>query len=139
MAKAVLKSAKTKASVASFVNKQSPQQKKESKTLIKIMREATGSKPAMWGESLIGFGDVYLKYASGRELDWFTIGFSPRKNNLSLYVLCESPLVDSLLKQLGPHKRGKGCLYVRALDIVDVTVLEKIIKLASKFKKGGCV
>ena len=139
MAKAVLKSAKTKASVASFVNKQSPQQKKESKTLIKMMREATGSKPAMWGESLIGFGDVYLKYASGRELDWFTIGFSPRKNNLSLYVLCESPLVDSLLKQLGPHKRGKGCLYVRALDIVDVTVLEKIIKLASKFKKGGCV
>jgi len=139
MAKSVLKSAKTKASVTSFVNKQSPQQKKDSKTLIKMMREVTGSKPAMWGESIIGFGDVHLKYASGRELDWFKIGFSPRKNNLSLYVLCESPLVDSLLKQLGPHKRGKGCLYVRALDIIDVTVLEKIIKLASKFKKGGCV
>ena len=139
MAKSVLKSAKTKASVTSFVNKQSPQQKKDSKTLIKMMREVTGSKPAMWGESLIGFGDVHLKYASGRELDWFKIGFSPRKNNLSLYVLCESPLVDSLLKQLGPHKRGKGCLYVRALDIIDLTVLEKIIKLASKFKKGGCV
>ena len=139
MAKSVLKSAKTKASVTSFVNKQSPQQKKDSKTLIKMMREVTGSKPAMWGESLIGFGDVHLKYASGRELDWFKIGFSPRKNNLSLYVLCESPLVDSLLKQLGPHKRGKGCLYVRALDIIDVTVLEKIVKLASKFKKGGCV
>ena len=139
MAKSVLKSAKTKASVTSFVNKQSPQQKKDSKTLIKMMREVTGSKPAMWGESIIGFGDVHLKYTSGRELDWFKIGFSPRKNNLSLYVLCESPLVDSLLKQLGPHKRGKGCLYVRALDIIDVTVLEKIIKLASKFKKGGCV
>ena len=139
MAKSVLKSAKTKASVTSFVNKQSPQQKKDSKTLIKLMREVTGSKPAMWGESIIGFGDVHLKYASGRELDWFKIGFSPRKNNLSLYVLCESPLVDSLLKQLGPHKKGKVCLYVRALDIIDVTVLEKIIKLASKFKKGGCV
>ena len=139
MAKSVLKSAKTKASVTSFVNKQSPQQKKDSKTLIKMMREVTGSKPAMWGESIIGFGDVHLKYASGRELDWFKIGFSPRKNNLSLYVLCESPLVNSLLKQLGPHKRGKGCLYVRALDIIDLTVLEKIIKLASKFKKGGCV
>ena len=139
MAKAVLKSAKTKASVTSFVNKQSPQQKKDSKTLIKMMREVTGSKPAMWGESIIGFGDVHLKYASGRELDWFKIGFSPRKNNLSLYVLCESPLVDSLLKQLGPHKRGKGCLYIRSLDIIDITVLEKIIKLASKFKKGGCV
>jgi len=139
MAKAVLKSAKTKASVTTFVNKQSSQQKKDSKTLIKMMREVTGSKPAMWGESIIGFGDVHLKYTSGRELDWFKIGFSPRKNNLSLYVLCESPLVDSLLKQLGPHKRGKGCLYVRALDIIDVTVLEKIVKLASKFKKGGCV
>ena len=139
MAKSVLKSAKTKASVTSFVNKQSPQQKKDSKTLIKLMREVTGSKPAMWGESIIGFGDVHLKYASGRELDWFKIGFSPRKNNLSLYVLCESPLVESLLKQLGPHKKGKVCLYVRALDIIDVTVLEKIIKLASKFKKGGCV
>jgi len=139
MAKAVLKSAKTKASVASFVNKLSAEQKKNSKTLIKMMREVTGSKPAMWGESIIGFGDVHLKYTSGRELDWFKIGFSPRKNNLSLYVLCESPLVDSLLKQLGPHKKGKVCLYVRALDIIDVTVLEKIIKLASKFKKGGCV
>ena len=139
MAKAVLKSAKTKASVTSFVNKQSPQQKKESKVLVKIMREVTGSKPAMWGESLIGFGDVHLKYASGRELDWFKIGFSPRKNNLSLYVLCESPLVNSLLNQLGPHKRGKGCLYIRSLEIIDLSVLEKIIKLASKFKKGGCV
>ena len=139
MTKAVLKSAKTKASVTSFVNKQSPQQKKESKALVKIMREVTGSKPAMWGESLIGFGDVHLKYASGRELDWFKIGFSPRKNNLSLYVLCESPLVDLLLNQLGPHKRGKGCLYIRSLDIIDLTVLEKIIKLASKFKKGGCI
>ncbi len=139
MVKAVLKSAKTKASVASFVNKLSAVQKKNSKTLIKMMREVTGSKPAMWGESLIGFGDVHLKYASGRELDWFKIGFSPRKNNLSLYVLCESPLVDPLLNQLGPHKRGKGCLYIRSLDIIDITVLEKIIKLASKFKKGGCV
>ena len=139
MAKSVLKSAKTKASVTSFVNKQSPQQKKDSKTLIKMMREVTGSKPAMWGESIIGFGDVHLKYASGRELDWFKIGFSPRKNDLSLYVLCESPLVDPLLEQLGPHKRGKGCLYIRSLDIINLTVLEKIIKLASKFKKGGCV
>ncbi len=107
--------------------------------VIKMMREVTGSKPAMWGESLIGFGDVHLKYASGRELDWFKIGFSPRKNDLSLYVLCESPLVDPLLEQLGPHKRGKGCLYIRSLDIINLTVLEKIIKLASKFKKGGCV
>jgi len=139
MAKALLKSAKTKASVTAFVNAQDSQQKKDCKSIIKMMRDITGSKPAMWGESLIGFGDVHLKYASGRELDWFKVGFSPRKNNLSLYVLCESPLVDSLLKQLGPHKRGKGCLYVRALDIIDLTVLEKIIKLASKFKKGGCV
>ena len=139
MAKALLKSAKTKASVTAFVNAQDSQQKKDCKSIIKMMRDITGSKPAMWGESLIGFGDVHLKYASGRELDWFKIGFSPRKNNLSLYVLCESPLVDSLLNQLGPHKRGKGCLYIRSLDIIDITVLEKIIKLASKFKKGGCV
>ena len=138
MAKAVLKSAKTKASVASFVNKQSPQQKKDSKTLIKMMREATGSKPAMWGESLIGFGDVYLKYASGRELDWFTIGFSPRKNQLSLYVLCEDQKLDTLLKKLGPHKRGRGCLSIRSLDTIDTEVLYKIIHLGSKSKEGGC-
>ena len=115
------------------------QQRADAKAIDKMMKAAMGCKGAMWGDSIVGYGDTELKYASGRELDWFKIGFSPRKNNLSLYVLCESPLVDPLLNQLGPHKRGKGCLYIRSLDIIDLTVLEKIIKLASKFKKGGCV
>ena len=82
----------------------------------------------MLGSSIIGFGHVHLKYESGRELDWMKIGFSPRKENLTLYVLNGSKKQNELLKKLGKYKTGKGCLYIKTLENVNVSVLQKIIE-----------
>ena len=131
MAKAELKTKKTVSSVDDFINRvKDDQKRKDSFTIVKMMQKATGNKPKMWGGAIIGFGDVHLKYESGRELDWFKIGFSPRKQNLTLYVLCDSPAQNDLLKQLGKHKRGGSCLYINNLDDVDLKVLEEIISSA---------
>ena len=87
----------------------------------------------MWGTSIIGFCDTVLKYESGRELDWFKIGFSPRKANLTLYGLTiQSPEQAKLLEKLGKYKTGKGCLYIKRLSDVDEGVLEKLIKSTLK-------
>ena len=97
------------------------------------MRRTTGEEPKMLGASIIGFGDrVYKSPATGREVDWMRIGFSPRKGNLSLYVLHGSADQTKLLEKLGKHKTGKGCLYIKKLADVDEKVLEKIIATACK-------
>ena len=83
--------------------------------VVKLMKKATRTKPAMWGSSIVGFGSHHLKYASGRELDWFAVGFSPRKGDLTLYFTTGLTAHASLLKKLGRHKTGKGCLYVKRL------------------------
>jgi len=87
----------------------------------------------MWGSSIIGFGAYRYKYASGQEGDWFKVGFSPRKQNLSLYLMCGFEPVQSLLNQLGKHKLGKGCLYINKLGDVDLNVLKHIIEVAVRF------
>jgi hypothetical protein len=91
------------------------------------MKAATGATPKMWGDSIVGFGNCHLKYASGRELDWFYVGFSPRKAGLSLYLTCDLSKYAPLLKKLGSHKTGKGCLYIKKLDDVDVDVLKELV------------
>ena len=106
------------------------QQKKDSKVIIKIMREATGSRPVMWGENIIGFGHKHLVYNSGRELDWFLTGFSPRKGKMSLYCMCRNKKFNSLLKKLGKHKSSKGCLYIKKLEDVDGGMLAEMIKIS---------
>ena len=128
MAKAELKTKKNPASVESFLNTVGDEQKRsDSFTILEIMEKTTGAKPVMWGASIIGFGNIHLKYATGRELDWMKIGFSPRKQNLTLYVLCNSKEQNDLLKKLGRHKTGQSCLYINKLSDVDTTVLKKII------------
>jgi hypothetical protein len=94
------KTKKTKNSVAAFIKTVEKGRQADCRAIVKMMREATGSKPAMWGTSIIGFGDEHLKYASGRELDWFTIGFSPRKKNISLYMMCQSKNHTQIVKKL---------------------------------------
>ena len=89
------------------------------------MQQASGDKPKMWGTAIIGFGNVLLKYDSSRELDWFKIGFSPRKQALTLYGLLGSEKQNALLEKLGKHKTGKGCLYINKLTDVDLTVFKK--------------
>ena len=135
MAKAKLKTEKTEASVKDFLNSMKDEQKKQDSIFIlQMMQNATGDEPKMWGSAIIGFGNVSLKYESGRELDWFKIGFSPRKQNLTLYGLINPTKQQEILKKLGKHSTGKGCLYINNLKDVDIKVLQNIIEEASKKK-----
>ncbi len=127
---AELKTKKTTASVAQFLNDiPDDGQRKDSKELAKLMASITGEKPKMWGESIVGFVDFHYRSASGREGDWFKVGFSPRKQNLTIYLaLSDLAGYDALLSKLGKHSIGKSCLYVKRLDDVDRVVLEKVIR-----------
>ena len=95
--------------------------------LLELMRKTTGEEPRMWGDSVVGFGDYHYKYASGREGDWFRVGFSPRKQNLTLYFSTYLEFHSDLLSQLGKFKTGKGCLYIKQLEDVDLKILETLI------------
>jgi Domain of unknown function (DU1801) len=128
-----LKTKKTELSVEAFIKKiPEAQKRKDSVALIELMEKATKAKAKMWGTAIIGFGDKRLKYESGRELDWFVLGFSPRKQNLALYIAGTVEKQQALLKKLGKHKTGKGCLYINTLEEVDVAVLKEIIKIGSQ-------
>lgn len=129
MSKAILKTQQNEASVNEFINSiVDENQRGDAKQIDKLMQEVTGEKPKMWGTAIIGYGLDHLKYASGRELDWMKIGFSPRKGNISVYILRggEENYID-LLKNLGKFKTGKGCLYIKKLSDVDPEVIKKII------------
>jgi hypothetical protein len=126
---AELKTKKTELSVDGFIKKvPGPQKQKDAFTILGLMEKATKAKGKMWGTSIIGFGDRRLKYDSGRELDWFVMGFSPRKQNLVLYVSGAVTKQPALLKKLGKYKTGKGCLYINKLEDVDLAVLKEIIR-----------
>ena len=119
----------TTRSVELFLDDLIPEQrKKDSWTLYRLMEKITGSQGVLWGTSIIGFGDYHFKYASGREGDWFLTGFSPRKNALTLYLMCDISHESIDFSTLGKHKKGKGCLYIKRLDDVDLKALEDIIK-----------
>ena len=119
----------TTRSVELFLDDLIPEQrKKDSWTLYLLMEKITGSQGVLWGTSIIGFGDYHYKYASGREGDWFLTGFSPRKNALTLYLMCDISHESIDFSTLGKHKKGKGCLYIKKLDDVDLKALENIIK-----------
>jgi len=92
------------------------------------MKQATRSDPKMWGSSIVGFGTQHLNYASGRELDWMLIGFSPRKANITLYITGGLEKQSVLLKKLGKYSTGKGCLYIKKLKDVDVKVLKELVR-----------
>lgn len=133
---AVIKTKETSANVENFLNKVSSEQKrKDSYVILEMMKKATGEEPKMWGNSVIGFGKVrYKSPASGREVDWMKIGFSPRKANLTLYLVMNIKEHSAALKKLGKHKTGGGCLYINKLDDVDLKVLKKMIDESLKRK-----
>jgi hypothetical protein len=81
----------------------------------------------MWGDSIVGFGSYHYRYASGREGDWFVTGFSPRKQNLTLYIMAGFDNYDHLLQNLGKHKTGKSCLYIKRLEDVDLDTLRELV------------
>ncbi|MEP7136637.1 MAG: DUF1801 domain-containing protein [Chloroflexota bacterium] len=100
--------------------------------IIELMQKAAKAEPKMWGTSIIGFGNIHLKYESGRELDWFPIGFSPRKQNLTLYLMGGMESKQELLGKLGKHSTGKGCIYIKKLADVDIKILNKLITASVK-------
>ena len=131
---AEIKTKQTSASVAGFIDSISDEQKrKDSQVILELMEKAIKEKPKMWGTSMIGFGDVrYKSSATGREVDWFKIGFSPRKANLSLHLGLNIKQHADALNKLGKHKTGVGCLYINKLEDVDIKILEKMIAAAVK-------
>jgi len=125
---AELKTKKNEASVDDFLHSVEPERKREdAKTICAMMQEVTNAKPKMWGTSIIGFGDYTYTYESGRTGEWMLVGFSPRKQNLTLYIMPGFEAYEELLGKLGKHKIGKSCLYINKLADVDLTVLKELV------------
>lgn len=119
----------TDLSVEAFLESiEDPQRKADCRTIAHLMEELTGARPRMWGDSIVGFDDYHYKYASGREGDWFLAGFSPRKQNLTIYIMGYLEFYQDILNNLGKYKHGKGCLYIKRLEDIDMEVLRILIK-----------
>lgn len=136
---AELKTIPTKLSVDKFLKGIKDEQKRaDCYEILVLMKKATKAQPKMWGTSIVGFGNYHYVYESGREGDWFIAGFSPRKQNLTLYMMGGFSQFEDLMKKLGKHSTGKGCLYINKLEDVDTKVLREIItksvKMAPKSK-----
>lgn len=128
-----LKTKRTSASVAGFLDAiEDDQIRKDCKTIAGIMRGATGARPEMWGSSLVGFGKYHYTYASGREGDWMEVAFAPRAKNITLYIMSGFAEHAELLKRLGKHSTGKGCLYIKRLSDVHVPTLTKLVNASVK-------
>lgn len=122
------KTQRTKASVAAFLNAiTDPAARKDAKALAALFRKATGEAPAMWGTSIVGYGECTYTGSGGRTVDWFPVGFAPRKAALTLYLMGGLKAHAPLLKQLGPHKVGGGCLYLTRFSELDTKVLSRLI------------
>lgn len=135
---AKLKTQKTNASVSAFLKGiTDDERRKDCQTLVRIMKAAVGTPPKMWGPRIVGFGHYHYKYASGRENDWFLAGFSPRKQDLTIYLMSGLDRHDALVTRLGKYKTGKSCLYVKRLADVDIAVLKELIAESVKHMKAN--
>ena len=127
------KTQRTNASVADFLATiPDAERRRDAKALDALLRKATGEKPAMWGTSIVGYGDATYEGSGGRKVDWFPVGFSPRKAALVLYLMGGLKAHANLLADLGRHKVGGGCLYLPHLEDVDTEVLTRLIKLSDE-------
>jgi hypothetical protein len=133
---AELKTKVNDASVTDFLNSVADEQKRnDSFEILKIMKEASQEEPKMWGSSIVGFGSYHYKGASGREGDWMQIGFSPRKQNITLYIIPGFERYQGLMKKLGKYSTGKSCLYIKKLSDVDMDVLKELMTESLKVMK----
>jgi hypothetical protein len=134
---AELKTKPTTVSVTDFLESVNDEERrKDCFTVVKIMQKATGAKPRMWGPSIVGFGDYRYTNSRGRGTDWFLIGFSPRKSDLTLYLMPGSPRHGELLKTLGKHKTGKACVYIKRLADVDQDVLRTMVEESVEYLRA---
>jgi Domain of unknown function (DU1801) len=126
----------TKESVTAFLKRATDEATRaDCLALVRLMEEASGEKARMWGTSIVGFGLTHLVYASGREVDWPLIAFSPRKKELTLYGMGGADRHPELMKKLGKHGTGKGCLYIKRLADVDMKVLKALVTASVKHKR----
>jgi hypothetical protein len=126
---AELKTKQTDQSVEEFLNGiPDDKKRKDSYTILELMKNAAGKEPKMWGDSIIGFGSYHYRYASGREGDWFLTGFSPRKQNLTLYIMAGFTQYEALLQKLGKFSTGKACLYIKKIEDIDMPTLEELVR-----------
>jgi len=129
------KTKQTNASVEKFLREiPDPVKREDSMKVAAMMSEITRHKPKMWGPNIVGFGSRHYKYASGQEGDWPVVAFSPRKQNLTLYIMSGLTEDNELLKKLGQHTIGKSCLYIKRLSDIDTPTLKKLIRLSLKGK-----
>ena len=124
-----LKTKQNEKSVDEFINKiEDLEKKKSSRQILEILKDISKKKAKMWGDSIIGFGKYHYKYASGREGDWMRIGFSPRKQYLTLYIIDGFDKHRELMENLGKYKTGKSCLYIKKLEDIDIDILKELMK-----------
>ena len=126
---AELKTKKNEASVQGFLRGVAdPKRREDCFTVLELMKDVTGLEPKMWGTSIVGFGSCHYKYPTGREGEWFITGFSPRKGNLTLYVMSGIARHGRLMHKLGKYKTGVSCLYVKKLEDIDMATLRELVK-----------
>lgn len=124
----------TDQSVKSFIDALEDEQKiADSYSLLELMKDVTGCDPKMWGPSIIGFDQYHYKYESGREGDFLKVGFSPRKREFSIYLMCNLEKNAALLNKLGKHRTGKSCLYVKRLEDIDLDVLRELAEESVRY------
>jgi hypothetical protein len=124
-----LKTRPTDNSVVDYLNTIKNEKKRaDSFTILELMKDVTGEKPIMWGDSIIGFGTYRYKYASGRQAEWFLTGFAPRKQSLTLYIMSGFSTYDDLLGKLGKYTTGKSCLYIKKLADIDMKILRDLVQ-----------
>jgi len=131
------KTVKTDASVDDYLAGLAGPRGEDARALNDLLTAATGLEPALWGPAIVGYGDRHLVYDSGRELDWFQLGFAARKQALTLYLTEGFEGYDELLERLGPHTTGVGCLYVKRLSDVDSAVLTELAQRSVDGARGG--
>ncbi|TDO28905.1 DUF1801 domain-containing protein [Sediminibacterium goheungense] len=117
-----------KEDVLSFLQEKPEPQKTDSLVLLDMMKSVTGLPPQLWGGAIVGFGTYDYQQKGGTSGSWFLTGFAPRKQNISIYIMTGFPQYENLLKKLGPHKTGMGCLYIKKLTDIDLSVLKEMIE-----------
>jgi hypothetical protein len=124
------KTKQTDSSVEAFLSKVDEQKRKDCAQLIDLLKKITKHEPKMWGTSILGFDSYHYKYASGHEGDSALVGLSPRKKNITLYLMCGLHKDPELMKKLGKHKTGVGCLYIDKVADIDLKILEEVVKIS---------
>jgi len=134
---AELKTKETKASVEKFLNAIPDEKRREDCfKILEMMKKITKVEPKMWGPSIVGFGNYHYKYASGHEGDMCITGFSPRKQNLTLYIMPGFERYNELMKKLGKYKTSVSCLYIKKLEDIDLKVLKELVTSSFKYMKA---